>query len=274
MGTGGASGRRRSEPEHSSPPSGTTREVLIELAAQVFATEGYASASVRDLSRRAGVTSGAIYGNFRDKAGLLAEAVDARLTTDLWTLPEEVTSRSLVDIVAYQFEHSERRRQLMSLLLEGAVAAPHDPELRARLSETLGRRIDASSKAFEARREAEGFDAAADLDAAVKIFYAIEIGLRALSDLGIESPDAQSSANLVRRFSGGLREQTQPSSASGRVSKAAKKAVPRGRSDAPKVTDEAATKSKSKASAKATGKSLSSKVKKPVKKSASRKRVA
>ena len=65
-----------------------TRDVLVQLAAEVFATEGYASASVRDLGRRAGVTSGAIYGNFRGKADLLVEAVDARILTDLWTLPD------------------------------------------------------------------------------------------------------------------------------------------------------------------------------------------
>ena len=59
------------------PAARTTREQLIDLAAEVFASEGYASASVRDLGRRLGVTSGALYGNFRGKADLLAEAVDS-----------------------------------------------------------------------------------------------------------------------------------------------------------------------------------------------------
>ena len=90
----------------------TTRESLVGLAAEVFATEGYASASVRDLGRRIGVTSGALYGNFRGKADLLAEAVDARLTTDLWTVPEDVSSQSLTDVVAYQFAHYRSRERV------------------------------------------------------------------------------------------------------------------------------------------------------------------
>ena len=208
-------------------PARTTRELLIELAAQVFATEGYASASVRDLGRRLGVTSGALYGNFRGKADLLAEAVDARLTADLWTLPDDVTSKSLIDIVAYQFEHYETRTQLMSLLLEGALAARTDSDVHQRLQETLGRRIDASSRAFESRREAEGFDPTVDLAAAVKIFYSIEIGLRALSALGVDSPDPESCADVVRRFAQGLQPAQSPQPRRGRGANPAKKPAAR-----------------------------------------------
>jgi AcrR family transcriptional regulator len=187
------------------PPGGaTTRDVLVELAAEVFATEGYASASVRDLGRRAGVTSGAIYGNFRGKADLLAEAVDARLTSDLWTLPDDIAEKSLIDIVGYQFEHYRSRTQLMSLLLEGAIAARADDEVKRRLHETIARRLDPSASAFESRREAEGFDPDVDLDAAVKIIWSIEIGLRVLSALGFETPAQDDCADVVRRFVRGL----------------------------------------------------------------------
>ena len=54
----------------------TTRERLLELASTVFAEEGYAAASVRDLAARSQLTSGAIYGNFRSKADLLLAAID------------------------------------------------------------------------------------------------------------------------------------------------------------------------------------------------------
>ena len=139
MSPSAGSGRRGGEPAERSPsPGATTREVLIELAAEVFATEGYASASVRDLSRRAGVTSGAIYGNFRGQGGLARRG--RRLPVDHGAVDAavDVTSQSLVDIVAYQFEHFDRRKQLMSLLLEGAVAAPHDEHLRGQLRRRSG----------------------------------------------------------------------------------------------------------------------------------------
>jgi AcrR family transcriptional regulator len=178
----------------------TTRESLVDLAAEVFATEGYASASVRDLGRRIGLTSGALYGNFRGKADLLAQAVEARLTTDLWTLPDDVSEQSLSDVVAYQFAHYRTRDQLTSLLLEAAMAARGDAEVKQRLHDTVAVRLDASSRAFEARRDSEGFDSAVDLDAAVKILWSIEIGLRALSALGFQTPSEGDCADVVRRF--------------------------------------------------------------------------
>ena len=159
---------------------------------------------MRDLGRRLGVTSGALYGNFRGKADLLAEAVDTRLTTDLWDLPDDVVEQSLAEMVAYQFAHYKSREQLMSLLLEGALAARGDAEVKERLHDTLGERLSASTRAFRSRRDAEGFDPALNLDAVVKIIWSIEIGLRALSTLGFQTPSQKDCADVVRHFMEGL----------------------------------------------------------------------
>src|SRR2546423_13171169 len=53
----------------------TTRDRILAAAAEVFAERGYEGAAVSDIARRAGFTTGAIYGRFRDKAELLLEAV-------------------------------------------------------------------------------------------------------------------------------------------------------------------------------------------------------
>jgi AcrR family transcriptional regulator len=196
--------RRHVTSPPSSPASASTRDLLVELAAQVFADEGYASASVRDLGRRAGLTSGALYGNFRGKAELLTEAVDARLTTDLWTLPDDITSKTLTEIVVYQFQHYDTRTQLMSLLLESVIAARTDDEIRERLRQTIARRIDRSTEVFRERREAEKLSPDVDLDAAMKVIWSVEIGLRVLSLLGIEGPEPEACADVVRRLMIGL----------------------------------------------------------------------
>lgn len=47
-----------------------TRARLLDLAGELFAERGYLQTSIRDLGRHAGVTSGAIYGHFRNKAPL------------------------------------------------------------------------------------------------------------------------------------------------------------------------------------------------------------
>ena len=66
-------------------PSGrrATRAALVELAAELFAERGYVQTSIRDITRRGEVTSGAIYGHFRNKADLLAEAIRVRTEEEL-----------------------------------------------------------------------------------------------------------------------------------------------------------------------------------------------
>ncbi len=57
----------------------TTRERLVTAAIQVFVEQGYEQARVQDIARAAGLTTGAIYANFRDKRELRL-AASARCT--------------------------------------------------------------------------------------------------------------------------------------------------------------------------------------------------
>ncbi|MEQ4921918.1 TetR/AcrR family transcriptional regulator [Proteus hauseri] len=74
-----------------------TRMLLLETARKVFCYQGYADASMDELTAQAGLTRGALYHHFGDKKGLLLAVVaqidtemDARLqaisdtTADLW----------------------------------------------------------------------------------------------------------------------------------------------------------------------------------------------
>src|SRR4051794_33672175 len=63
--------------------SQATRAALVELAAELFAEQGYIQTSIRDIARRASMTSGAIYGQFRNKADLLVEAISTRTAQEL-----------------------------------------------------------------------------------------------------------------------------------------------------------------------------------------------
>jgi AcrR family transcriptional regulator len=53
-----------------------TRGKLIQAARKAFATKGYATSSMDDLTAEAGLTRGALYHNFGDKKGLLQAVVD------------------------------------------------------------------------------------------------------------------------------------------------------------------------------------------------------
>lgn len=52
------------------------REKLIAAARKAFAQQGYAAASMDQLTAEAGLTRGALYHNFGDKRGLLAAVVE------------------------------------------------------------------------------------------------------------------------------------------------------------------------------------------------------
>jgi AcrR family transcriptional regulator len=53
------------------PVQEQTRARILAIAAEQFASEGYAATSIRDIARSVGVTVGAIYGHFPSKGRLL-----------------------------------------------------------------------------------------------------------------------------------------------------------------------------------------------------------
>ena len=118
----------------------------------MFLEQGYERARVQDIARAAGLTTGAIYANYRDKSELLLAAIAGKSAAEVETLlasarrtraarpPRELGSRMA-------FREHER-----PLLLEAVVASQRDPALAALLREQLGRapravRRDSSSAA-------------------------------------------------------------------------------------------------------------------------------
>src|SRR4249919_1876142 len=53
------------------PSRDEVREALLDAAYDEFAERGYGAASVESIAQRAGLTKGAVYGNFDGKFGLL-----------------------------------------------------------------------------------------------------------------------------------------------------------------------------------------------------------
>jgi AcrR family transcriptional regulator len=203
--TMGAAKRKHSEksrvpPRRLTPKGEATRARLIELAADVFAEEGYTAASIRDLADRSGLSSGAIYGTFRGKADLLAEAVDAAIASEVEALPPAVVRQTLPEIDAYQYEHAPQRARVRALLLEAAVAARSDPNVRERLREAMLPRIDMATEVHEEWRDRAGVDAALDMRALVTLIWSADLGLGVLDALGVELPDVSSWSDLMRRF--------------------------------------------------------------------------
>src|ERR1700704_4785652 len=105
-----------------------TRERLVAAAIEVFRRDGYERARVQDIAREAGLTTGAIYANYRGKAELLAEAIGERTETELETLLRDGGLTSSVEILALLGDRLLAREGDRPLILEAVVASARDPE--------------------------------------------------------------------------------------------------------------------------------------------------
>jgi AcrR family transcriptional regulator len=133
-----------------------TRARLIEAAAQVIAERGFHRTTLDEVARRAGMTKGAIYGNFQSKEDLIlaVNAAKARrpaisfepgqsLRTQLRRMGEAVVAMAphaqqhavlTVEFELYALTHDEMRQRLYEAYLErrkraaADIAAATDPK--------------------------------------------------------------------------------------------------------------------------------------------------
>jgi TetR/AcrR family acrAB operon transcriptional repressor len=189
--------RRQTSAHAGESPS--TRDALIELAADLFAERGYIQTSIRDIARKGALTSGAIYGNFRNKADLLAEAINKRTREQLESqvmLDADGTHVAMLRALSRTYP---RRRQLRALILQGAAAAETDPETRDRLKQEQLDHLGDWISGYESNRERLGIDASVDIPTAVMYTWAAELGLGVLEALGITPTSPDSWADMAAR---------------------------------------------------------------------------
>ena len=181
----------------------STRQRLVELASTVFAEDGYAAVSVRDLAGRTDMTSGAIYGNFGSKAGLLLAAIDTQIYDELVQEPREGISE-IADVLADIFGRYPDRERLRALLVEGAVAGRSDDEVRKRLLDDQSDRLDLWTDIYRTWQDRNEIDAELDLRTVVTMLWALELGFGVLEAIGTELPEPESVADVTRLFVRGL----------------------------------------------------------------------
>jgi AcrR family transcriptional regulator len=180
----------------------TTRAALVESASALFIEQGYGAVTVRDLARRTQVTSGAIYGHFRNKADLLVAAIAQHITEDLYLPPNGRTG--LRDYMQRQWRSYRSRAGLRALLVEGAAAARVDPDIRRQLNGLQSATIEEWKAIYHQIQENEGLDPAVDMDSVLIMLWATELGLGVLESWDVELPKPATWARLVDRILGSL----------------------------------------------------------------------
>lgn len=116
----------------------STRDRLLDAAARVITRDGFHGARLVDVAREAGLTTGAIYSNFRDKEELFLAAFDRvqGLGSELFpNLPHDL--EGVLDTYRESAVRLEGSADLQVLTFELALLAMRNPRVRAHLEQGL-----------------------------------------------------------------------------------------------------------------------------------------
>jgi AcrR family transcriptional regulator len=181
-------------PEPAASPGDRTRDRLVAAAATVFAEKGYDRATVQEIARRAGFTTGAIYGRFQGKAELLLAAIEAQSDDEFDQLfAEHRFEGKATDILTTVGSHlvTDEFDSGQALLFEAFVAARRDPEVAVMLRRVVEQRSEALTELVDEAKGTGGIDPALDTLSIVRFCHAVGLGflLFGAIDLGRPRPE-------------------------------------------------------------------------------------
>ena len=183
------------------PPELSTRDRLIAAAISVFADQGYEGARLQDIARAAGLTTGAVYANYRGKAELLFDAIGARAGAELDSLLQggsNLGARAVLERLGDRLPTA--RPSEPSLLLDAVAAARRDDELAALIRNRLGTRESMLGELVAQAKHDGSLDDAVPTEACARFATMLATGALVLRSLGMEQPDPDDWHALIARL--------------------------------------------------------------------------
>lgn len=190
----------------SEPIGDPTRDRLLAAAGEVFAEKGYDRAGVQEIARRAGFTTGAIYGRFRGKADLLLAAIEAQSQDEFDELFAEYRSKAsggkATEVLASVGSHlvTDEFDNGKALLLEAFVAARREPELAEMLRQIMEDQEQDLTLLIDAAKRTGGLDEQLDSFSVVRFCHALALGFLLFGALGLDRPDPAPWEQLIDRL--------------------------------------------------------------------------
>jgi AcrR family transcriptional regulator len=178
----------------------TTRERLMAAAIEVFLSDGYERARVHDVARAAGMTTGAIYANYRGKAELLFDAITDRADLELDGLLEGTASHETRELLGVLGDRLVQPRRQPALLLEAIVAARRDDTLGALLRERLGAREQLVARLIEQGKADGSIDPGLDTEVLARFCVTLALGALAVRSLELDPAAPEEWHSLIARL--------------------------------------------------------------------------
>jgi AcrR family transcriptional regulator len=187
-----------------------TRAELIAAAAHVFAHEGFAGASLEQIARHAGYTTGAIYWHFKDKDDLFLLLFEEKIRNRITDLRAIVDASSEAAAVLDAIVEDEARlladRQWFLLYFEFVLYAARTPEFAERFASIRKQVIAERAEGIRAAIDKWGDSGAVDIERLVRAGHALTYGT-ALHNVVDRRPSAAAdvAAGLRDLFTGAMR---------------------------------------------------------------------
>lgn len=178
----------------------TTRDRLVAAAIEVFVEQGYEQARVQDIARAAGLTTGAIYANFRDKRELLLAAIADRSAAEVGTLLEASDGTPPRELLAAFGLRMAFREHDRPLLLDAVVASERDPQLATLLRDLIEQRHTHFAGLINHGKSDLTFDPAIDTDVLTRFCMTLALGSLVVRALALPQPDPNEWAALIERL--------------------------------------------------------------------------
>jgi AcrR family transcriptional regulator len=140
-----------------------TRRRLLEAAETVFARRGFHGASVDEIAREAGATTGALYAHFAGKEDLFLQLLDHTMAQDIRAYSEASGAAAAPDEAARAgadrwMQVLTERPHYFPLFIEFWAYSVRDPAIRERFAERLATFRQATGLLIAAGAAAQGVE--------------------------------------------------------------------------------------------------------------------
>lgn len=190
-------------------PDSSTRDRLLAAAVEVFVEQGYDGARLQDIARAAGLTTGAVYANFRGKSELLFAAIGARADLEMDALLEATEThdpRALLEVLGDRLV-AERRQP--PLLVDAIAAARRDPALAEGMRDRLGARERLLTEIVERAKADGSLDSTLDAGVFARFGLTLAMGALVLRAVQLEPPAEGAWHDLISRLLDAVSEEQQ-----------------------------------------------------------------
>jgi AcrR family transcriptional regulator len=114
-----------------------TREKILSSAAQLFAERGYEGATIRDIAKAAGMSTGAVFASFADKSDLFGEIVAAEHASVEATMRAARESHGHGCVIVAMLDAAAERHMADLALFQATMSALWTPGLGAHVRRRL-----------------------------------------------------------------------------------------------------------------------------------------